>query len=49
MVMSDQMQDGMAEATRLVRQGRLNEATAVIQRTLGGAPPGDGVSAICRC
>jgi poly(hydroxyalkanoate) depolymerase family esterase len=38
MVMSDQLQDGMAEATRLVRQGRLNEATAVIQRTLGGAP-----------
>src|SRR5215210_9232356 len=36
--MRDQMQDGMAEATRLVSQGRLAEATALIQRTLGGAP-----------
>jgi poly(hydroxyalkanoate) depolymerase family esterase len=28
----------MAEATRLTRQGRLGEATALIQRMLGGAP-----------
>jgi poly(hydroxyalkanoate) depolymerase family esterase len=34
--MSDQMQAGMEEATRLTREGRLAEATAVIQRTLGG-------------
>lgn len=34
--MHDQMQDGMAEATRLTREGRLSEATAAIQRALGG-------------
>jgi poly(hydroxyalkanoate) depolymerase family esterase len=34
--MNDQMQNGMAEATRLTRQGRLDEATAAIQRALGG-------------
>src|SRR4051812_43038793 len=34
--MRDQMQDGMAEAIRLTREGRLAEATAVIQRTLRG-------------
>src|SRR5215210_4234164 len=34
--MNDQMQNGMAEATRLTRQGRLEEATAAIQRALGG-------------
>ncbi len=34
--MNDQMQAGMAEATRLTREGRLAEATALIQRTLGG-------------
>ncbi len=37
--MSDQMQNGMVEATRLVREGRLNEATAVIQSALGGPSP----------
>ncbi len=39
--MNDQMQSGMAEATRLTREGRLAEATALIQHTLGGrsAPP----------
>jgi poly(hydroxyalkanoate) depolymerase family esterase len=36
MTMSDQMQDGMAEAMRLMQKGDLTEATAVIQRTLGG-------------
>ncbi len=35
--MRDQMQDGMAEATRLTREGRLAEATAAIQHALGGA------------
>jgi hypothetical protein len=30
------MQNGMAEATRLTQQGRLEEATAAIQRALGG-------------
>ncbi len=34
--MNDQMQAAMAEATRLTRAGRLAEATALIQRTLGG-------------
>jgi poly(hydroxyalkanoate) depolymerase family esterase len=34
---NDQMQASLAEATRLTREGRLAEATAVIQRTLGGA------------
>jgi poly(hydroxyalkanoate) depolymerase family esterase len=34
--MNDQMQNGMAEATRLTQQGRLEEATAAIQRSLGG-------------
>ena len=34
--MSDHIQAGMAEATRLTSEGRLAEATALIQRTLGG-------------
>lgn len=34
--MSDQMQSGMAEATRLTREGQLAEATEVIQRALRG-------------
>ncbi|HEX5848579.1 MAG TPA: PHB depolymerase family esterase [Rubrobacter sp.] len=34
--MNEQMQNGMAEATRLTQQGRLEEATAAIQRSLGG-------------
>jgi len=40
--MRDHQQEGMAEATRLVQQGQLAEATALIQRTLGGgfAPMG---------
>jgi len=36
MSMNDQTQNGIAEATRLTRQGRLEEATAAIQRALGG-------------
>ncbi len=36
MRMNDQMQSGMAEATRLTQQGRLDEATAAIRRALGG-------------
>ena len=35
--MNDQMHPGIAEATRLTQQGRLDEATAAIQRALGGA------------
>jgi poly(hydroxyalkanoate) depolymerase family esterase len=33
---NDYMQNGMSEATRLTQQGRLDEATAAIQRALGG-------------
>jgi poly(hydroxyalkanoate) depolymerase family esterase len=40
--MSNQMQDGMAEAMRLMQKGDLTEATAVIQRTLGGSSLGSG-------
>lgn len=43
--MNDQMQAAMAEATRLTRAGRLAEATALIQRTLGGMSNPDGGSA----
>jgi poly(hydroxyalkanoate) depolymerase family esterase len=39
--MNDLMQAGMAEAMRLMRAGRLAEATAVIQRTLGRMPAPD--------
>lgn len=34
--MSDPLQEGMAEAMRFMREGRLVEATTAIQRTLGG-------------
>ena len=34
--MNDQIHPGIAEATRLTQQGRLDEATAAIQRALGG-------------
>jgi poly(hydroxyalkanoate) depolymerase family esterase len=48
MTMNDQMQNIMAEATRLTQQGRLDEATAAIQRALGGtfvpSPEGPGNS-----
>ncbi|HZB10344.1 MAG TPA: PHB depolymerase family esterase, partial [Rubrobacter sp.] len=40
--MSNQMQGGMAEAMRLMQKGDLTEATAVIQRTLGGSSFGSG-------
>src|ERR687893_2643238 len=40
MAMSDQMQGGMAEAMRLMQEGDLAEATAVIQCTLGGSSLG---------
>ena len=33
------IQNGMAEATRLTQQGRLDEATAALQRALGGKVP----------
>lgn len=36
--MNNRIQAIMAEATRLTRAGRLAEATALIQRTLGGMP-----------
>jgi poly(hydroxyalkanoate) depolymerase family esterase len=42
MTMSDQMQNGMAEAMRFMQKGDLTEATAVIQRTLGGSSFGSG-------
>ena len=37
--MDDERARGMSEALRLTRAGRLTEAVAVIQRTLGAAPP----------
>ena len=44
--MSDQMQGGMAEAMRLMQEGDLTEATAVIQRTLGGSSFGSGFAPV---
>jgi poly(hydroxyalkanoate) depolymerase family esterase len=42
----DRMQDGMRQATRLTRAGRLTEATALIQRTLrGGHEPSPATQA----
>ena len=38
--MNEQFQRTMDEAARLVRSGSLMEATAAIQRALGGQPPG---------
>src|SRR5215208_3604078 len=46
MIMSDQMQGGMAEAMRLMQKGNLTAATAVIQPTLGGSSFGSGSEAV---
>jgi poly(hydroxyalkanoate) depolymerase family esterase len=46
MTMSDQMQGGMAEAMRLIQEGDLAEATAVIQRALGGSSLGSGFAPV---
>jgi poly(hydroxyalkanoate) depolymerase family esterase len=46
MAMSDQMQGGMAEAMRLMQEGELARATAVIQRTLGGSSLGTGFAPV---
>src|SRR5687768_12883584 len=43
MLMSDQIQGGMAEAMRLIQEGELAEATAVIQRALGGSSLAEGI------
>lgn len=42
--MDDRMRAGMAEATRLTREGRIAEATALIQQTLRGAFPANGTT-----
>jgi poly(hydroxyalkanoate) depolymerase family esterase len=46
MAMSDQMQGGMAEAMRLVQEGELAKATAVIQRALEGGSLGTGFAPV---
>src|SRR5215203_6859331 len=46
MDMSDQMQGGMAEAMRLMQEGELAEATAVIQRALGSSSLGTGFAPV---
>ena len=43
--MPDQLNDTMAEATRLTRAGRVAEATALIQRSLGSRPGPDPTAA----
>ena len=42
--MNDTLQDLMQEATRLTRAGRLNEATAVLQRAMRGADAAGAVA-----
>ncbi len=42
--MNECLQDLMQEATRLTRAGRLNEATAVLQRAMKGADAAGGVA-----
>ncbi len=42
--MNDRMQAGMAEAMRLIRAGRIAEATALIQQTVQGAFPANGTT-----
>ncbi|MBA3425602.1 MAG: PHB depolymerase family esterase [Rubrobacter sp.] len=44
-MLNTNMQGGMAEATRLTQAGRLQEATALIQRTLGNGTAPDASSA----
>ena len=44
--MNDQIQGGMAEAMRLMQEGDLAEATAVIQRALGGSSLGSGFAPV---
>lgn len=44
-MLNTNIQGGMAEATRLTRAGRLQEATALIQRTLGNGTAPDAPSA----
>jgi poly(hydroxyalkanoate) depolymerase family esterase len=46
MTMSDQMQGGMAEAMRLMQEGDLAEATAVMQRTLRSSSLGSGFAPV---
>jgi poly(hydroxyalkanoate) depolymerase family esterase len=47
--MPDQLNDTMAEATRLTRAGRLADATALIQRSLGSRPgPGPTAASSAR-
>jgi hypothetical protein len=45
-VMDHRPSSGMVEATRLTRAGRLKEATALLQRLLGGKAPPDVKDAI---
>jgi poly(hydroxyalkanoate) depolymerase family esterase len=42
--MNDRMQAGMAEAVRLIRAGRIAEATGLIQQTVQGAFPAGGTT-----
>jgi poly(hydroxyalkanoate) depolymerase family esterase len=44
--MGNQMQGDMAEAMRLMQEGELAEATAVIQRALGGSSLGSGFTPV---
>ena len=47
MTMKNALSGGMLEATRLTRTGRLIEATALLQRLLGGQLPGDADAGGC--
>ena len=41
---NENLQARMAEATRLTQEGRLNEATAILQTALGNSVPSAGSS-----